>query len=80
MPRDRRPPGGCRTDQRAAVRYGPGHFSGYHPSTALAAKNKFLAKSNKSQTGVKATKKRIPSKEAVSAALCVLPEDDLAKP
>jgi N-glycosylase/DNA lyase len=43
-----------------------------HCQTILAATNKFLAKSNKSQTGVEATKKRIPPKEAVSAALCVL--------
>jgi hypothetical protein len=35
----------------------------------LAATNKCLAESNKSQTGGKATKKRIPPKEAVSAAL-----------
>ena len=48
--------------------------------TILAATNKFLAKSNKSQTGVTATKKRIRQKEAVAAALCVLPEDDFAKP
>ena len=40
--------------------------------------NKFLAKSNKSQTGLKATKKRV-RQEKRYPPLCVLPKDEFHK-
>jgi hypothetical protein len=46
----------------------------------MASTSKYLARSNKTGSGGKATKKRDPPKEAVSVALCVLPEDDFTKP
>jgi hypothetical protein len=48
-------------------------------SLNLAATNKFLAPINKSQTAVKATKKRIRQQEAVVAVYSALPEDEFHK-